>query len=140
MLEYDNQLPQKYLQGEPFDMFSKESIKNNYYVNIGEYLETSSENVFFLRNYNSMTIVYRNKKTGHLIGGNDANFKAKEFPPIAFPKATYGDYFISIYFPTAKDYDYLKDSQMISAEDKEKIKQIKDKDNPILVYFKLKAF
>lgn len=142
VLDYDKKVPREYLYGETFETFNKATRSNNYYFNIGEYFETFSQNVFSLRNnYTKLqTIVYRDKKTGNMIGGANANYNTKEIPPIAFPKAVYKDYFVSTYIPSSKDYEFLKDSKIISAEDKEKIKQSQDEDNPVLVYFKLKKF
>ena len=142
ILNYDKKIPRRYIYGETFETFNKVTRSNDYYFNIGEYFETFSQNVFFLRNnYTELqTIVYRDKKTGNMIGGTNANYNTKEIPPIAFPKAVYKDYFVSTYIPSSKDYEILKDSKIISAEDKEKIKQSKDEDNPVLVYFKLKEF
>ncbi|WP_172919346.1 6-bladed beta-propeller [Capnocytophaga canis] len=142
VLNYDKKIPRKYLYGETFETFETATQNNDYYFNIGEYLETFSQNVFFLHNnYTELkTVVYRDKKTGNMVGGNNANLKPKEIPPIAFPKAVYKDYFVSTYIPSSKDYEILKDSKIISAEDKEKIKHSEDEDNPVLVYFKLKEF
>ncbi|MFJ1322019.1 6-bladed beta-propeller [Capnocytophaga canis] len=142
VLNYDKKIPRKYLYGETFETFETATQNNDYYFNIGEYLETFSQNVFFLHNnYTELkTVVYRDKKTGNMVGGNNANLKPKEIPPIAFPKAVYKDYFVSTYIPSSKDYEILKDSKTISAEDKEKIKHSKDDDNPVLVYFKLEEF
>ncbi|MFK8284986.1 6-bladed beta-propeller [Capnocytophaga canis] len=142
VLNYDKKIPREHLYGETFETFRKATRNNDYYFNIGEYLETFSQNVFFLHNnYTELkTVVYRDKKTGNMVGGNNANLKPKEIPPIAFPKAVYKDYFVSTYIPSSKDYEILKDSKTISAEDKEKIKHSKDDDNPVLVYFKLEEF
>ncbi|ATA73986.1 6-bladed beta-propeller [Capnocytophaga sp. H2931] len=142
VLNYDKKVPRKYLYGETFETFTKATRNNDYYFNIGEYFETFSQNVFFLHNnYTELkTVVYRDKKTGNMVGGNNANLKPKEIPPIAFPKAVYKDYFVSTYIPSSEDYEILKDSKTISAEDKEKIKHSKDDDNPVLVYFKLEEF
>ncbi|RIY35384.1 hypothetical protein CKY20_10330 [Capnocytophaga canis] len=142
VLNYDKKVPREYLYGETFETFRKATRNNDYYFNIGEYFETFSQNVFFLHNnYTELkTVVYRDKKTGNMVGGNNANLKPKEIPPIAFPKAVYKDYFVSTYIPSSEDYEILKDSKTISAEDKEKIKHSKDDDNPVLVYFKLEEF
>lgn len=142
VLDYDKKLPKKYIYTKTFEEFDNVTQNNDYYFNIGDYFETSSQNVFFLmNNYSGLqTIVYRDKKTGNMVGGTNADYDVKEIPPIAFPKAVYKDYFVSTYVPSSNDYSFLKDSKFISAEDKEKIKQSQDEDNPVLVYFKLKEF
>lgn len=142
ILNYDKKLPQKYVYAKTFEEFDNVTQNNDYYFNIGDYFETFSQNIFFLRNNHTelQTIVYRDKKTGNMTGGTDANYDPKEIPPIAFPKAVYNDYFVSAYIPSSKDYELLSKSSIISDQDKEKIKQLQDEDNPVLVYFRLKEF
>ena len=75
-----------------------------------------------------------------MIGGAIASFNRSEIPVFGFPIAVAGDNFVSLYSPDANDYAVLKNSKYILEADKEKIKQFKDDDNPILVYFSLKEF
>jgi hypothetical protein len=52
------------------------------------------------------------------------------------PMATFGNYFIACHFP-----DENKSLSLISdKENKRKIKDVKEDDNPVLVFFKLKDF
>ena len=62
-----------------------------------------------------------------------------EIPPMGFPMATSGNFFISCHFPEKKD-SLLSNSSIISAEDKMKIIGIQEDDNPTLVFFKIKNF
>lgn len=142
ILNYKKKLPREYIYGENYEVFEKATYNNDYYFNIGNYLETFSQNIFFLENnyIKYQTVIYRDKKTGNMTGGTNANYDVNELPPIAFPKAVYKDYFISVYVPSVEGYSLLKNSKMISEEDKEKIKLSKEEDNPVLVYFKLKEF
>ena len=142
VLDYDKKLPKKYLYGENFLVFQEVTKNNDYYFNIGEYFETFSQNVFFLwNNYiNLQTIVYRDKKTGNMIGGTSAMLNLEEVPAFNFPIGVDKNYFVSVYNPYINRYEKLKNSKLISEADKEKIKQFKDDDNPILVYFTLKEF
>ena len=143
VLDYDKKLPKKYIYGDDDSVFERYSQNNDCYFNIGEYLETFSQNVFFLRNHyngSSLNIIYRDKRTGNMIGGAIASFNRSEIPIFGFPIAVAGDNFVSLYTPDANDYTVLKNSKYISEADKEKIKQFKDDDNPILVYFSLKEF
>ena len=142
VLDYDKKLPKKYLYGENFRVFQEVTKNNDYYFNIGEYFETFSQNVFFLwNNYiNLQTIVYRDKKTGNMIGGTSAMLNLEEVPAFNFPIGVDKNYFVSVYNPYINRYEKLKNSKLISEDDKEKIKQFKDDDNPMLVYFTLKEF
>ena len=55
--------------------FSEKRLQNNYYYFIGEYLETTTHQAFFLRNdyLRLQNIVYRDKRTGSLMGGSEAH-------------------------------------------------------------------
>ena len=143
VLDYDKKLPRKYIYGDTFDVFKKAAYHNDYYYCLGDYLETYNQNAFFVQNEfkNYEGIVYRDKKTGNMIGGNSSiSTKEKSFAFIAFPIATFGDEFISFFKPHSDNYETLKDNILLSKADKEKTKHFKDDDNPILVYFTLKEF
>ena len=142
VLDYDKKLPKKYIYGDDYSVFERYSQNNDCYFNIGDYLETFSQNVFFLQNYYNgyRNIIFRDKRTGNMIGGAITSFNRSEIPFFGFPIAVAGDNFVSLYTPDANDYAVLKNSKYISEADKEKIKQFKDDDNPILLYFTLKEF
>lgn len=135
---HSKRLPDQYLQYER-KKFNKVLSQNNYYYYIGEYLETKFQHVFFLRNnyIGLQTIVYRDKRTGKMIGGTNADFDVNELPAIAFPKAAYGNYFISLHYPSNDD-NLLSNSSIISDEDKQIILNMKEDDNPCLVFYQLK--
>lgn len=136
----DKKLPDHYLKGSYAD-FRNAINQNNYYYYLGEYLETDAQSVFFLRNnyIKLMTIVYLDKMSGHLIGGTNADYNTKEIPPVGFPNAVWGNYFISPYLPGKNDAQ-LYNSSLLSDADKDKIRKFKEEDNPILVFFQLKNF
>lgn len=141
VLDYSKKkIPEQYLLVSHSE-FKNITKHNDYYFYIGQYLETESQNVFFLENayIGTQTIVYRDKKSGSLRGGTNADFNQNEIPPIAFPKAAYGNYFISSYLPSKKD-SFLSKSSIISSEDKLKVKGLIEDDNPVLVFYKLKNF
>lgn len=141
ILDYNkNKLPERYTQ-VPFDKFKKDAVKNNYYFYLGEYLTTKYTNVFFLENWNIQmkTIIFRNKKTGHMIGGTSATQDSNEIPPVGFPKFVSGEYFISWYLPNPND-SFATKSKIISNADKLKIKGLTENDNPVLVFYNLKDF
>lgn len=136
----DKKLPEHYLKGS-YNDFKNAINQNNYYYYLGEYLETENQSVFFLRNnYTRLTtVVYLDKMSGHLIGGTNADYSIKEIPPIGFPNTVSGNYFISSYLPSKND-TLLYNSSIISDIDKDKIKEFKEEDNPVLVFFQLKNF
>jgi len=134
------EIPKTYLNGT-WDEFEKAIRTNDYYFYLGEYLETQSLDVFFLENWfkGLKTVIYRNKKSGNVIGGTNAYSDINEIPPMAYPKAASGDYLISCYLPSKKDSFIIK-SSIISFEDKERLKGLTEDDNPVLVFYKLQDF
>jgi hypothetical protein len=140
-LDYSKKrLPERYLQGT-YDEFHNAISQNDYFYNLGEYIDTEFHNVFFLRNdyIGLKTVIYRDKKSGNLIGGTNADFNMNEIPPLGFPIAASGNYFISVHIPNKND-SFLSNSSIISDEDKIKIKDLQEDDNPVLVFFQLKDF
>jgi hypothetical protein len=141
IIDYNNKkLPTHYLKGTNSD-FEEAINQNNYFYYLGEYLETKSQSVFFLRNnYTRLTtVVYMDRISQQLIGGTNADYKTKDIPPIGFPKAVWGNYFISSYLPNPND-TLLYNSSVISDTDKYKIRKINEDDNPVLAFFRLKSF
>lgn len=136
---HSKKLPDYYLNSKKHD---RQNIlnQNDYYYSLGEYLETTFHHVFFLRNdyIGFQTIIFRDKRTGNMIGGTDARFNNNEIPSIAFPKTAFGAYFVSVHYPDQNDH-LLSNSSIITNEDKQKIKERKEDDNPILVFYRLKT-
>jgi hypothetical protein len=142
VLDYNRKkLPERYLHCDSFDEFDKAIRQNDYYFYNGRYLETENHNVFFLENYNigERTVIYRDRQSGNLIGGTNADYNMNEIPPIAFPISMSGNYFISSYLPTSNN-SLLSNSSIVSDEDKIKIHSLMEDDNPVLVFYKLKDF
>jgi hypothetical protein len=141
ILDYSKKkIPEIYLKGS-YNDFKNAVRQNDYYFYIGEYFETESHHAFILNNWyiKLNSIIYRDKKTGNITGGTNASFNVNEIPSMGFPIATSGDYFISVYYPHDSD-PRLMNSSIVSEEDKEKIKNLKEDDNQILAFFKLKNF
>lgn len=138
---HTRKLPQKYVFEKSSKKFNQAINNNDYNMFLGEYLETNTHNLFRLRNHYSghSTLVYRDKQSGKLLGGQFALYDANEVPPIAFPTSSYKDYFISVHNPSEND-KLLKNSSIISDCDKKKILLSKSDDNPMVVFFKLKSF
>lgn len=136
---HDKKLPDYHLKSPNHE---RQNIlaQNDYYYFIGEYLETTYHHIFFLRNdyIGLQTAIYRDKRTGNLIGGTNADYNINEIPAIGFPKAAFGEYFISVHYPNQND-SLLFNSSVITDADKQKIKKRKEDDNPLLVFFRLKT-
>lgn len=140
LLDYDKKkLPEEYwaLSGREF---TKALSNNNYFFFIGEYFETKTHHAIFLRNnYLRKTFVYyRDKMTGEIVGGCNANVDIEQIPPIAFPKSVYGNYFISIYHPNGA-CPFIN-SRFLSANDKSLLQSMTEDDNPVLVLYELNRF
>lgn len=136
---HDKKLPDYHLKS-PNHERRNILAQNDYYYFIGEYLETTYHHVFFLRNdyMGLQTAIYRDKRTGNLISGTNADYNINEIPAIGFPKAAFGEYFISVHYPNQND-SLLFNSSVITDADKQKIKKRKEDDNPLLVFFRLKT-
>ncbi|GHT87670.1 hypothetical protein FACS189474_1060 [Bacteroidia bacterium] len=133
-------LPERYLQGT-MNEFDAAISQNDYWYYIGEYLETESHHIFFLRNdyIRLQTIVYRDKQSGNLSGGTNADYNINEIPPFGFPIAASGKYLISTHYPSANN-SLAPVCSMLSDEDNRKIKNLTEDDNPVLVFYELKDF
>ncbi|MDR0726246.1 MAG: 6-bladed beta-propeller [Prevotellaceae bacterium] len=140
ILNYNKKkLPERYLKSATWDDFENVITQNDYYFYIGEYFETESHDIFSLSNWHTGKLtVYRDKKSNNLTGGTNLVFNPNEIPPLP-PNTASGDYFISVHYPDPID-SLLVNSSIISDDDKRKIKNIKEDDNPVLVFFKLKDF
>src|SRR5690606_39573089 len=74
------------------------------------------------------TIVYRDRKSGNLLGGTQANYDdVNEIPPMSFPITSFGNYFISCHFPSQGN-SLLSNSSILRNEDKQKIKNLTEED------------
>lgn len=140
VLDYsDKKLPDSQVK-DPRGEFTDILMGNDYYYFLGECLETPSHQVFFLRNdwRRHRLVVYRDKQTGGMTGGATYHFDFHVLPPVGFPRATYGDNFVSLHYPNPQD-SCLQSSPLISPEDKRMIAGLKADDNPVLALFQLKS-
>lgn len=136
----DKKIPQRYLMN-PKKKFGDVRSKGDYYFYIGRFLETGSHCSFVLKKQQDgkETIIYRDNNSGHLKGGSIINFKTNEIPIFGFPISSYGKYFISLHFP--KIYDsQSRLSNILSEEDKKDMLNLKEGDNPALIFYELKDF
>jgi hypothetical protein len=137
---HKKKFPDRSLFGE-FEEFMNVARQNDYYYFLGDFLDTEDYQFIMLKNnfINESLVIYRNKKTGNIQGGTSADYNLQEIPPMAFPRAAKGKYFISWYEPVY-DFPFATQSSIISEEDKQKIKALKKEDNPVLTFFTLKNF
>ena len=139
ILDYDHKLPRSYIYGKDFSVFENAIRNHNYNYCIGDYIETTYHNVFFISNKTGNVVVYRDKHSGNMVGGGIAQSK-QGLPFLAFPDTFYDDQLIKYYYPGENDYEVLKEMPFLSEANKKKSESFKKGDNPILIYYTLNKF
>ena len=139
ILDYDYKLPRSYIYGKDFSVFENAIRNHNYNYCIGDYIETTYHNVFFISNKTANVVVYRDKHSGNMVGGSIAQSK-QGLPFLAFPDSFYDDQLIKYYYPGENDYEVLKEMPFLSEANKKKSESFKKGDNPILIYYTLNKF
>ena len=139
ILDYDHKLPRSYIYGKDFSVFENVIRNYNYNYCIGDYIETTHQNVFFISNKTANVVVYRDKHSGNMVGGGIAQSK-QGLPFLAFPDTFYDDQLIKYYYPRESDYEVLKEMPFLSEANKKKSESFKKGDNPILIYYTLNKF
>ena len=139
ILDYDHKLPRSYIYGKEFSVFENAIRNHNYNYCIGDYIETTYHNVFFISNKIGNVVVYRDKHSGNMVGGSIAQSK-QGLPFLAFPDTFYDDQLIKYYYPGENDYEVLKEMPFLSEANKKKSESFKKGDNPILIYYTLNKF
>lgn len=139
ILDYDHKLPRSYIYGKEFSVFENAIRNHNYNYCIGDYIETTYHNVFFISNKTGNVVVYRDKHSGNMVGGGIAQSK-QGLPFLAFPDSFYDDQLIKYYYPRESDYEVLKEMPFLSEANKKKSESFKKGDNPILIYYTLNNF
>ena len=139
ILDYDHKLPRSYIYGKDFSVFENAIRNHNYNYCIGDYIETTYHNVFFISNKTGNVVVYRDKHSGNMVGGSIAQSK-QGLPFLAFPDTFYDDQLIKYYYPRESDYEVLKEMPFLSEANKKKSESFKKGDNPILIYYTLNKF
>jgi hypothetical protein len=123
--------------------FFQTAKNNDYYYFMGDYIESDNHDVFQLENrYIKMgTLIFRDKKSGHILAGTTLNY-FQIAPVIKIPKASKDSLFISWFQPHDMDKfkSFLPESKMVTPEDKIKLEQLREDDNPVLMFYKLKSF
>ena len=139
ILDYDHKLPRSYIYGKEISVFENAIRNHNYNYCIGDYIETTYHNVFFISNKTGNVVVYRDKHSGNMVGGSIAQSK-QGLPFLAFPDSFYDDQLIKYYYPRESDYEVLKEMPFLSEANKKKSESFKKGDNPILIYYTLNKF
>ena len=114
---------------------------NDYYFYLGDYCENSSHSFIKILNLyrGQYTFVYRDNTNGVCLGGNQIKLERTFLPPINEPISSYGDYFISYFFPNDENLKLLN-AGYLSEETVAYLRKMPSDDNPVLVFFKLKDF
>ena len=139
ILDYHHKLPRSYIYGKDFSVFENAIRNHNYNYCIGDYIEITHHNVFFISNKTANVVVYRDKHSGNMVGGGIAQSK-QGLPFLAFPDSFYDDQLIKYYYPGENDYEVLKEMPFLSEDNKKKSESFKKGDNPILIYYTLNKF
>ena len=139
VLNYRKKLPERYYNS--FEEFDNITRQNDYYYYNGMYLETETHNVFTLENDNTgPVVIFRDKQSGNMKGGIYTSLFTDEMP-ITFRRiSTSGNYLISNRYPYKDMYLKFSNSSLISNEDKLKLKNSLEDDNPFIVFFELTNF
>jgi hypothetical protein len=140
----DKELPSQIIKELSSDDFFREAEQNDYYFFSGEYVENKTHDFlildnFYIRNY---TFIFRDKNSGNICGGTVLKNSPEIFPIINTPIASRESYFISYFIPqyTAELKKTLSQNIMLSEEDKIKIRNLQEEDNPVLMFYELKPF
>ena len=140
----DKKIPDRVIKELPVMDFFKETRDNNYYFFMGKYIENNTNDFFELSNnyIKTNTRIFRNKETGNLLGGTILTTNQSNFPYINIPVTSYKSYFVSYFLPEKMDIlkEIIKQSELLSDEDRAILQNIEDDDNPVLVFYELKDF
>ncbi|WP_338395374.1 6-bladed beta-propeller [Fulvitalea axinellae] len=138
VLDYnDNRLPQHYVYGKN-EEFRKVRKRGEYAYYMGAYADVGTHQFFRLTTEDRTALIFRDKSTGVLKGGNGRKGCVEVPNNWFFRQWTAGDYFVSYYTPMgAKPFP---DSSIIPEEDKARARNLEEGDNIVLVLYKLKRF
>lgn len=139
----DKKIPDELLFDGSTDEFLKETEQNDYNYFVGKYVE-SDTHIFIA--FNNRFTTFRNdffidKRTKNIRGGTKLEYDVVNFPCLLSPVASMGPYYISYeqpqnIFPRLK---FLK-NKFVSDEDIAKLNQLKEDDNPVLIFYELSSY
>jgi hypothetical protein len=143
-LDFSNKsFPKNLLKELSTERFFQSAKDNDYYYFTGDYIANDTHDFFGLENdrIKMQTAIFRDKKSGTILAGTSLNF-FQTAPALRTPKASQDSLFISYFQP--QDVDKLKslfpDFKMLTPDDKLKLEQLQEDDNPVLMFYKLKSF
>jgi hypothetical protein len=140
----DKEVPSQIIKESSADDFFTEVRQNNYYFFMGEYVENIKHDFFILENWyiRDYTFIFRDKNSGNIRVGTVLKNGPEVFPIINTPIASRDSCFISYFIPqyTAELKNLLSSNIMLSKEDKIKIRNLQEEDNPVLMFYELKPF
>jgi hypothetical protein len=141
---HDKEIPVRIKKELSAEDFFTEIRQNNYYFFMGEYIENSKHDFLILENWHvrNYIFIFRDKGSGNIKAGTVLKNSPAVFPVIREPVASKDSYFISYFIPEHIDElkKLLPQSLMLSEEDKIKIENLQEEDNPVLIFYKLKSF
>jgi len=140
----DKKIPDRVISELPVMDFFKVVKDNNYYFFMGEYIENNTCNYLRLSNHyiKAHTHIFRNKKSGNMIGGNILVTNQSNFPYTNPPLTSYKSHFVSYFLPEKMDIlkEIIKQSELLLEEDKSILQSVENDDNPVLIFYELKDF
>jgi DNA-binding beta-propeller fold protein YncE len=140
----DKKIPSQIIKELSSNDFFREAEQNDYYFFSGKYVENKTHDFFILDNFyiKDYTFIFRDKNSGNIRGGTVLINNPEVFPIIRRPVASKGSYFISYFIPEYTDElkKLLPQSSMLLEEDKIKIRNLQEEDNPVLIFYELKPF
>jgi hypothetical protein len=126
---------------EPYATLKREIEQNDYYFFMGEYVENKTHVFLVLANHytGNYAYIFGDKESLQTLGGTGL---ITSFSTRTIPITSKDDYFVSYYLPykVLTDKKNLFDSTLVSENDKIKLRNIKEDDNPVLMFYELKSF
>jgi hypothetical protein len=125
--------------------FFQSAKDNDYYYFMGDYVENDSHDFFQLENRHikMATSIFRDKKSGNILASTSLSY-FQTAPVIRTPKTSEDSLFISYFQPhNIEEFKLFLagcDWKMLTSEDKIKLEQLQEDDNPVLMFYKLKSF
>lgn len=136
-------IPESFLQTASIDDFFNLTEYNNYYYFTGLYVDTDTHIFIAYRNrfINLRSNFFIDKRTRNILAGTSLVYQTKDFPCLSSPIASIDSHFIAYIQPYNVIPNLIAlDNSLISEEDVLKLKELKEDDNPVLIFYELKDF
>lgn len=137
-IDYSNKHFETSLLNDSWNEFENQIRKQDCFFFIGSYLSTNTHSFVCIENWHQQNtcIAYYNKNTHKIQGACSWMHNEKILPGLSLPIAADGDFFVSLH-----DYDgqekLIQQNSLLSAEDLNRVTNMKEGDNPIIVLYKL---